>query len=417
MRLQDRLKNLTPEQRALFEQKLQEKGLAEKVLPQEPPLVPDAVLKHHAAAMDKNRAAAASKRPRRTDKGMEFSLFFFSGDGSTEGEGKYDLLLDSVRYADQNGFSAVWTPERHFEDFGGLYPNPSVVSSALAVLTENIQIRAGSVALPLHHPIRFVEEWSVVDNLSRGRVAVSFATGWHPSDFVLAPERTREYYDNRKDTMIENLKLIRRLWQGEPHTIVDFDGNEKVVKILPRPLQQELEIWVAISNNVETFIKAGEVGAHVLTGVVNQPPEDLEQKIRLYREARAQNGYDPEAGKVTVMLHTCVGESDEQIKDLVRQPMKDYLKSFIHQQKNIMEGYDRFSEADQDTVVSYAFDKYFEESALFGTPDKCGRLVRELIDIGVDEIACLVDFGIANDDVLGNLQHLTTLKDRFHGRS
>jgi len=26
----------------------------------------------------------------------------------------------------------VWTPERHFHSFGGLYPNPSVVSAAIA---------------------------------------------------------------------------------------------------------------------------------------------------------------------------------------------------------------------------------------------------------------------------------------------
>ena len=42
--------------------------------------------------------------------------------------------------------------------------------------------------LPLHHPIRVAEEWSLVDNLSGGRVGVSFASGWHPDDFVLRPE-------------------------------------------------------------------------------------------------------------------------------------------------------------------------------------------------------------------------------------
>lgn len=414
MKLTDRLKNLSPEQRALFEAKLKEKGLADKVrTTEEPPLVPNEVLGH----ATQKKAPAAKQRPRRTDKGMEFSLFFFSGDGSTAQEDKYSLLLESVKHADKHGFKAVWTPERHFEDFGGLYPNPSVVSAAIAVLTENIQIRAGSVALPLHHPVRFVEEWSVVDNLSRGRVAVSFATGWHPADFELAPVKTSEYYHNRKDVMIENIKLIRRLWAGETLTFDGVDGNQHEVKILPRPIQQELEIWVAISNNIETFIKAGEVGAHVLTGYVNQPLDDLENKIKVYREARAKNGFDPDSGKVTVMLHTCVGENNAEIKDLVREPLKDYLKTFIRQQKNIMEGYGNFSEADQETVVSYAFDKYFEESALFGTVDKCSNLVRDMIDVGVTEVACLVDFGISSEAVLNSMQHLSALKDRFDGRS
>ena len=48
--------------------------------------------------------------------------------------------------------------------------------------------RAGSVVLPLHDPIRVAEEWAVLDNLSGGRIGVSFASGWHTGDFVLAPE-------------------------------------------------------------------------------------------------------------------------------------------------------------------------------------------------------------------------------------
>src|SRR5207245_1058393 len=60
---------------------------------------------------------------------MAFSLFFFSDDGSTSSPDKYHLLLECAKFADRCGFSAVWTPERHFQDFGGLYPNPSVLAA------------------------------------------------------------------------------------------------------------------------------------------------------------------------------------------------------------------------------------------------------------------------------------------------
>ena len=125
---------------------------------------------------------AASSR-----KEVDFSLFYFASGGSEQSADQYRLLLDGARVADSHGFAAVWTPERHFHRFGGLYPNPSVSSAAIAAITERIQIRAGSVVLPLHHPIRVTEEWAVVDNLSNGRVGVSFASGWQPEDFVLAP--------------------------------------------------------------------------------------------------------------------------------------------------------------------------------------------------------------------------------------
>src|SRR3954471_23143566 len=117
---------------------------------------------------------------------MDLSLFFFA-DNAAAGD-PYSLLLASARFADANGFTAVWTPERHFHAFGGQYPNPAVTGAAVAAVTERIQIRAGSLVLPLHHPVRVAEDWAVIDRLSGGRVGLSFATGWHADDFVFAPQ-------------------------------------------------------------------------------------------------------------------------------------------------------------------------------------------------------------------------------------
>lgn len=412
--LHDRLASLSPEQRALLEKKLREKGMNTAIVtPPSQDQAPASAMMQAMAQKLGTGTATKKNRPRRTDKGMEFSLFFFSGDGSTEERDKYNLLLDTTRFADEHGFAAVWTPERHFEDFGGLYPNPSVLSAGLATVTKNIQLRAGSVALPLHHPIRFCEEWSVVDNLSGGRVAVAFASGWHPHDFILAPESTPEYYENRKAKMFDNIALIRRLWGGETVQMKGIYGEDLDVRVLPRPLQPELDIWVASQGNVETFIQAGEAGCHLLTGVVNQSLDELEDKISQYREALARNGYDPEKAKVTAMMHTCLGASDDEVREKVRQPMQDYLKTFIRQQKNILQDYNVFSEADQDAIVRYAFDQYFENSALFGTVEKCSRTVQDLIDIGVTEVACLTDFGIDLPTAQESMKHLVELKDRF----
>src|SRR5258708_1712077 len=141
---------------------------------------------------------------------MSFSLFFFSEDTNT-GPDRYGLFLDSARLADELGFTAIWTPERHFDPFGASYPNPSVLAGALAMVTRRLRLRAGSVVMPLHHPIRVAEEWAVVDNLSGGRVAIACASGWHLGDFVFAPDD----YAERKDVTWRNLETVRRLWRGE----------------------------------------------------------------------------------------------------------------------------------------------------------------------------------------------------------
>src|SRR5206468_528301 len=118
---------------------------------------------------------------------MDFSLMFFSSTDQVHPHDRYDLLLNAAVFADQHGFTAVWTPERHFHAFGGLFPNPSVTSAALAMVTRRVALRAGSLVSPLHDVIRIAEEWAVVDNLSGGRVGVSFGSGWNVDDFVLAP--------------------------------------------------------------------------------------------------------------------------------------------------------------------------------------------------------------------------------------
>src|SRR5581483_5596004 len=137
---------------------------------------------------------------------MDFGLFYFSGDEGENPQEKYRLLLEGARFADRAGFTAVWTPERHFHRFGGLYPNPSVTGAALAAVTEHLEIRAGSVVLPLHDPIRVSEEWAVVDNLSRGRAGISFASGWHSNDFVFAPGN----YAERRQVMLQRIEIFRK---------------------------------------------------------------------------------------------------------------------------------------------------------------------------------------------------------------
>ena len=143
-----------------------------------------------------------------TDKKLDLSLFYFSSDESASGsQNKYRLLLEGAKFADENGFSAVWTPERHFHAFGGLYPNPAVTGAAVAAITKNVQIRSGSCVAPLHHSIRIAEEWSVVDNISNGRTGLSIASGWQPNDFVLKPDN----FEDRRDLMFDQIDEIKAL--------------------------------------------------------------------------------------------------------------------------------------------------------------------------------------------------------------
>jgi len=251
-----------------------------------------------------------------TKKPVQFSLFYFDGKEGALAEDKYRLLVEGARFADENGFTAVCTPERHFHEFGGLYPNPAITSAAVAMITRQVQIRAGSVVIPLHHHLRVAEEWAAVDNLSHGRVGISFASGWHADDFALAPQN----YAARKARMISGIETVRRLWRGDSEAIANGLGKMVELRTFPKPLQRELPVWVTCSGNPETFILAGEVGGGVLTHLLGQSIDELAEKITLYRHTLVQSGHDAAKGTVTLMLHTFIGENLEDVRQKVREP-------------------------------------------------------------------------------------------------
>src|SRR5690606_16481338 len=141
--------------------------------------------------------------------------------------------------------------------------------------------RAGSCVATLHHPIRIAEDWALVDNLSNGRVGIAFAAGWHGRDFVLRPEN----FADRKAAMVDTMKKVQALWRGETLSFDGPDGKPHDIRTLPRPVQKVLPTWVTVAGNPETYRIAGETGSFVLTHLLGQSLQDLEQKLIIYRDA------------------------------------------------------------------------------------------------------------------------------------
>lgn len=346
---------------------------------------------------------------------IDFSLMFFGSDEGENAREKYEMVLAASRFADAHHFAGVWVPERHFTRMGSLYPNPAVLHAAIARETKHVRLRAGSVVLPLHHPLRIAEEWAVVDNLSNGRIELSFAPGWNPGDFALAPER----YGSRYEVMYAGIQQIRKLWAGQCMQVQDGEGKSIQVRTYPTPIQKELTIWVTCAGSERSFQKAGEIGAYLLTHLFDQDVESLAKKIQLYRQARAQAGLDPASGRVAVTLHTFVGNSLESVKEQVRGPYGEYLLANmgllekLAASRGLALDLGRLSKEELSLAIEWLFEKFLKQRSLMGTPDGCADLVQKLIDIEVQEIACLVDFGPSAQAILDNLPSLASLAQRF----
>ncbi|MET0587973.1 MAG: MupA/Atu3671 family FMN-dependent luciferase-like monooxygenase, partial [Novosphingobium sp.] len=315
---------------------------------------------------------------RAAGKSPDFSLFYFaSSDGASAAE-QYRLLFEGARFADANGFEAVWTPERHFHAFGGPYPNPSVISAALAASTSRVKIRAGSVVATLHHPARIAEEWALVDNLSNGRVGIAFASGWQPNDFVLNPAN----FADRSGALKRNIEDVRALWRGEARSFPGAVGESVKLLTYPRPIQPELPVWITSAGNVATFEEAGRSGAFVLTHLLGQNVQEVAEKVAAYRNAWREAGHAGE-GHVTLMLHTFVGENADEVRSIVREPLIEYLRTSTSLLKQYAWSFPTFrrppgaeagdqldlaglGDEELDALLEHSFNRYFETSGLFG---------------------------------------------------
>ena len=331
------------------------------------------------------------------------SLQFFSGDVEAESTDRYRLVLDAARAADRVGLHALWFPERHFNRFGGLYPSAALLAASVATITETIGLRGGSVVAPLSHPVRIAEEWAMVDNLSGGRAGISFGSGFVPRDFILAPGK----FDVRKAVMFDAITAIRSMWKGVPYSGVGGTGLATSVDVLPRPLQHDIPVWLSTTRDVATFVEAGELGFGVLTALLRLTTDELAERITAYREARRRAGHVG-PGTVTVMIHTFVGDSADDVQQSSSAPLRTYIRAHMEHTRELLST-KTLSSADEEELLDHAQARYLSTAGLFGTESECRSRLVALRSLGVDEVACLMDFGMSRTAVLSSIERLGRL--------
>jgi natural product biosynthesis luciferase-like monooxygenase protein len=249
----------------------------------------------------------------------------------------------------------------------------------------------------------------VVDRLSGGRVDLAFATGWNPNDFVLAPQN----FAKRRDITLEGITTVQALWRGESISRTNGKGETASVQVFPPPVQREFTPWLTCSGGIQRFKDAGRCGANVLTALLFQTVDEVAEKIRSYREERGAAGLDPETGHVTLMLHTHVGSDADAVRRAVHGPFREYLRTSTDLWKQGLESAPQLSREAEDEILGLAVERYYHRAGLFGTPERLADRIRQLAAAGVNEIACLIDFGVPTDVSLEGLTSLDRLRQMF----
>ena len=112
------------------------------------------------------------------------------------------------------------------------------------------------------------------------------------------------------------------------------------------------------------------------------------------------------------MLHTYVGTDLDEVREIVKEPLKLICKLDSHEFRPMAgESVVDPSSPEMQSLIDVVFEHYFEQdSSLLGTPDKCAAIIEKVAAAGVNHLACLLDFGLDHETTMEGLRHLAELR-------
>jgi alkanesulfonate monooxygenase SsuD/methylene tetrahydromethanopterin reductase-like flavin-dependent oxidoreductase (luciferase family) len=162
----------------------------------------------------------------------------------------YHMYLRLMQGADREGWDSLLLNEHH-QTWHAMTPSPNLIAAALATTTENAAIAICGNSLALYNPpVRVAEELAMLDCLSGGRLIAGMVFGT-PMDSAFSygtpPIELRErFYEARE--------LILKAWKTkEPFTFNGRYNKLRYVNPWPRPIQQNIPIWIPGSGSLETW--------------------------------------------------------------------------------------------------------------------------------------------------------------------
>ena len=126
---------------------------------------------------------------------MQFGIFDHLDRNGLPLAAYYEQRLKLIEAYDRAGFYSYHLAEHHFTPLG-MAPSPSVFLASIAQRTKRLRFGPLVFALPLHHPLRVLEEICMLDHLSNGRLDIGFGRGSVPYEISLLRAERR---DPRKD--------------------------------------------------------------------------------------------------------------------------------------------------------------------------------------------------------------------------
>jgi probable LLM family oxidoreductase len=219
-------------------------------------------------------------------------------------------LLEEIDLADQVGLDVFGIGEHHRSEF--LDSAPTIILAAAAGRTKNIRLSSAVTVLSAADPVRVFQEFATLDLISNGRAEIVAGRGSFTEAYPLFGLKLQDY----DDLFTEKLDLLLKIrdnpqvkWSGKHRPALNGQG------IYPRPVQEQMPIWLGVGGTPESFARAGYLGLPLMVAIIGGQQHRFRPLIDLYREAGAHAGHAPEKLKVGLHMFGFLGETTQQAAD------------------------------------------------------------------------------------------------------
>ena len=303
----------------------------------------------------------------------------------------YDERLQFVIAAEAAGIYCLHVAEHHASPIS-MVPVPGVYLGAVARATRKIHLGPLVYLLTLYSPLRMIEEISMLDHLSHGRLEVGVGRGVSP--FELKYHKIE--HDESREIFIDAFNCVSK---GLASEMLSYEGKYFTYKDVPmamRPLQQPMPpFWYGSSNTIGATW-AGEHGMHF---TANGPTSRAKVNIDAFRAALKKRGgpavTKPEFSGGTaigVLRQIVVADTDAEARRIAQPAAEYHLGSlnWLRAKHGYTDHADRLR-----TPGAASFDDLVNEGIVIaGSPQTVVRAIEQQTEaLGINYLLSYLFFG------------------------
>lgn len=217
-------------------------------------------------------------------------------------------LMEEIKLADQAGLDVVGIGEHHRSEY--ISSAPAVILAAAAARTENIRLSSAVTVLGSEDPVRVFQQYSTLDLLSEGRAEIMVGRGSFTESFPLFGKNLQDY----DELFAENLELLLTIRENE---VVNWKGSHRPAipnrGVFPRPLQDELPVWIAVGGTPQSAYRAGALGIPMALAIIGGEPARFKPFADLHRRGAAEKGKTQQP--LSINSHGFISDSSQEALD------------------------------------------------------------------------------------------------------